>query len=394
MSQILDYIRSSPEDYPANQQGLPEYSFEAPDPGFLFYCYKIGDSSKFSIQRNSTLLSLENAEITPSNMDLIKRQVIYLPKEDREKLRPENRVWADFFEAHDCLMAEADYPIDTPDAEKNGKKRDLKEAMRRLHLLADGVDNFAPAKYFLAIAYEDKWDDVIMTKKSTKYYKEAAKDDIAEAQYTLGSYYKFGISVKEDHQLSLDYYKQAARLGMAKAQFCVAQAYQFGPKRKPEKSFFYYDLASQNGHIVAQYELGNCYFNGFGTERDYAKAKECFTLALNRGHKPAAEALDRFKTVQVHDDYEWVQQQSSSPSYNHAHESEQSVSSAEKKDLHGLSKSEMSEMIFTMRGQIDYLTTEMREMKKRLAALENPKPKHTHGGKESPSKRLKLQLQE
>lgn len=391
MSQI-NYPGNQEDFMPANQQGLIDY--DMPELGHLFYCYTIDDSTKFSMSKTSTLLLLDDTLITPSNMDLIKRHVIYLPKEDREKLRPENRVWADFLEAHDCFMGENDYPIDTPDDEKQGKERNLKEAVQRFHLLADGPDNFGPAQYFLALAYENEWNGKIDPKKSTDYYKQAAANGIADAQYTLGKYYKYGIGVEENQELAHRYTKQAAKQGMPQAQFDLAQTYQYGSKKRPEKYFYYYELAVLGKHARAQYELGNCYFNGHGTEKSYDRAKECFTLALQNGYKPAEQALERFKTLQNHEDYKWALPQSNSHSYNQAHESEQSVSSAEKKDLHCLSKSEMSEMIFTMRGQIDYLRTEMTEMKKRLAALENPKPKHTHGGKESPSKRLKLRLKE
>lgn len=389
MSQIFSYPGNQ-EDYPNNQQGLLDYDY-APESGFLFYCYKITDSTKFSISKSSTLLSIDSADIKPSNVELIKRQVIYLPKAEREQLRSEMTVWADFFEAHDYFMAEDNYPIDTPDEEKVGKKRNLEEAIRRLHLLADGPDNFAPAKYFLALAYENKWDGLIDIRKSTEYYQKAADDGIAEAQYTLGNYYKFGIEVEEDHKLSRTYYKKAANQGMVKAQFSTAQAYQYGSKRKPEKAFSYYTLAAQNRHPVAQYELGNCYFTGYGTKVDYEKAKEYFTLALQNGHKPAEEALNRFNSVYKHGPFVLLENASFSP--EPSNESEHSLS-AEDKSLHNLTKTEMSQIIFTMKGQIEFLMTEMREMKKRLVALEQPKVKREHGGKESHSKRLKLYLDE
>jgi TPR repeat protein len=61
-------------------------------------------------------------------------------------------------------------------------------------------------------------------------------------------------------------------------------AMQYSRSQKHSLGFKYFELAAQEGHILAQNELGCMYQEGRGVKQDYAKAKKYFELAANEGN--------------------------------------------------------------------------------------------------------------
>lgn len=58
-------------------------------------------------------------------------------------------------------------------------------------------------------------------------------------------------------------------------------------KRMYKEAFEYFDLASALGYAKAQYNMGMCYFKGYGCRKDLAKAAECWNNAAKQGHGDA-----------------------------------------------------------------------------------------------------------
>lgn len=50
----------------------------------------------------------------------------------------------------------------------------------------------------------------------------------------------------------------------------------------------WYRLATEQGHVLAQYHLGVCYDEGRGVTQDYVKAYTWFNLAAAQGNKFAS----------------------------------------------------------------------------------------------------------
>lgn len=46
-----------------------------------------------------------------------------------------------------------------------------------------------------------------------------------------------------------------------------------------QKAVEWYTKAAEQGHAAAQYNLGNCYYDGEGVEKDLQKAIEWYTKA-------------------------------------------------------------------------------------------------------------------
>src|ERR1700676_4638865 len=53
----------------------------------------------------------------------------------------------------------------------------------------------------------------------------------------------------------------------------------------------WFRLAADQGYFLAQFMLGNMYFNGSGIPRDYARAMQWYSLAANQNCAPAQNNL-------------------------------------------------------------------------------------------------------
>ncbi len=58
-----------------------------------------------------------------------------------------------------------------------------------------------------------------------------------------------------------------------------------GTKINYKKAFYYFQKAAENGNKFAQYNLGNCYKNGEGVEKDTKKHLYYVTNQLNKDIK-------------------------------------------------------------------------------------------------------------
>ena len=69
------------------------------------------------------------------------------------------------------------------------------------------------------------------------------------------------------------------------------QAEKFQKNEKNEEAFEYYLKAARQGDALAQYNLGICYDNGYGVEKDLSEAVIWFRKAANQGHAEAQNML-------------------------------------------------------------------------------------------------------
>ena len=63
---------------------------------------------------------------------------------------------------------------------------------------------------------------------AVKWYRKAAKQGIARAQYNLGLKYYLGQGVSQDYAEALKWYRKAAKQGYANAQFGLGLLYDLG----------------------------------------------------------------------------------------------------------------------------------------------------------------------
>lgn len=118
-----------------------------------------------------------------------------------------------------------------------------------------------------------------------EYLKQAAEAGYVPAQYTLASLYLEGQSVLDDRQQAMDYLIQAANNGWVDAQLKLAQTMiQFSLPQYDKAAFHWAQKAAKQQHAEALLMLGNCYYDGIGTEIDYNQAFTIYQHLAARDH--------------------------------------------------------------------------------------------------------------
>ena len=126
-------------------------------------------------------------------------------------------------------------------------------------------------------------------KEAVKWYRLAADQGLALAQFMLGAMYGKGEGVPQDYAEALKWYRLAAYQGDFGAQYNLGIAYNYGrgvPQDYAE-AVKWYRLAADQGYAVAQSNLGVKYFNGQGVPKDDVMAYMWFNLAAAGGYDDA-----------------------------------------------------------------------------------------------------------
>ncbi len=120
---------------------------------------------------------------------------------------------------------------------------------------------------------------------------QADKGD-AQAQTTLGAYYRFGIFVPKDCVQALFWFRKAAEQGWPGAQWALGVQYLGGSSAGPIEACVPKDLtqgaawfrkAAAEGYPSAQHDLGWLYETGAGVPKDYRLAAFWYRKAAEQG---------------------------------------------------------------------------------------------------------------
>ena len=125
--------------------------------------------------------------------------------------------------------------------------------------------------------------------KANYWFKKAAEQGYADAQYNLGVDYDNGEGVPENHVKAVYWYKSAAEQGYAPAQYNLGFDYYSGegvPKNYVKANYWFKKVAEQ-GDAAAQNHLGLSYDNGEGVPKNYVKANYWFKKAAEQGFADA-----------------------------------------------------------------------------------------------------------
>ncbi len=106
-----------------------------------------------------------------------------------------------------------------------------------------------------------------------------------EEMYNCGENYYYGRGVKQDYAEAAMWYRKAAEQGYAAAQFSLGWCYYNGQGVKQDyaEAVKWYRKAAEQGYADAQYKLGWCYYHGKGVDEDYHLAHSLFRLASDNG---------------------------------------------------------------------------------------------------------------
>jgi len=122
------------------------------------------------------------------------------------------------------------------------------------------------------------------TGEAVTWFRKAAEQGVASAEFQMGQLYDFGFGVAQDDGLALDWYRKAAGHGSAAAERSVGDFYSKGRAvtTDPVEAARWYRRAADGDDLRAQYQLGQMYFDGTGLARDYEAAYMWFTLAAGQ----------------------------------------------------------------------------------------------------------------
>jgi TPR repeat protein len=129
---------------------------------------------------------------------------------------------------------------------------------------------------------------------SAQWFRKAADQGIAAAQYNLGNMYAKGQGVPQDYALAVEWWRRAADQGLAAAQFNLGLMYYRGdgvPQDHAQAAQWFRKAADQ-GNADAQFNLGLMYYRGEGVPQDHVAAHMWFNLAASRGQPNAGSNRD------------------------------------------------------------------------------------------------------
>ena len=117
------------------------------------------------------------------------------------------------------------------------------------------------------------------------WYRKAADQRYAAAQYNLGVMYSNGQGVPQDYAVAISWYRKAADQGNVLAQQGLGNSYLNGQGVPQDYAAAvpWLRKAADQGDADSQAKLGAVYYAGLGVAKDYATAASWFLRAANQG---------------------------------------------------------------------------------------------------------------
>jgi TPR repeat protein len=119
------------------------------------------------------------------------------------------------------------------------------------------------------------------------WYRKAAEQGFAQAQYNMGSMYEKGQGVMQDYPQAVSWYRKAAGQEFVLAQFSMGVMYDIGQgiTQDYQQAMFWYAKAAERGNVKAQNNLGFMYSQGKGVAQNYVAAHMWFNISGVRGYE-------------------------------------------------------------------------------------------------------------
>ena len=168
-------------------------------------------------------------------------------------------------------------------------KQDITEAVKWYRIAAE--NGHAAAQFTLGGCYDDG-NGVLQDKpEAAKWYRKAAEQGMPTAQFNLGVFYDNGWGVAKDNAEAVKWHREAAENGNVKAMYNLALCYDNGKGvvQDQTEAVKWYRKAAEQGHVDAQYNLAVSLKIGEGIAQDEAEAAVWFRKAADQGDKAAEE---------------------------------------------------------------------------------------------------------
>lgn len=129
--------------------------------------------------------------------------------------------------------------------------------------------------------------------QAARWYRAAAEQGHANAQFMLGSLYASGRGVEKDLEKSVGWLRLAVRQRHARAELILGAIYIVGDgiEKDETEGFRLIKNAAQKGEVEAEFRLGGLYEAGQGVTMDLAEAIRWYRSASSKGHAMAQNNL-------------------------------------------------------------------------------------------------------
>jgi TPR repeat protein len=126
--------------------------------------------------------------------------------------------------------------------------------------------------------------------EAAKWFRKAAEQGNADAQFKLGTMYDNGQGVPRDYAEATKWFRKAAEQGVVAAQYNLGLMYSSGQGVPQDfiEAAKWYGKAAEQGHPEAQFNLAVCCEDGRGVLQDYLEAAKWYGRAAGQG-LPAAQ---------------------------------------------------------------------------------------------------------
>ena len=120
--------------------------------------------------------------------------------------------------------------------------------------------------------------------EAIKWYKKAADQGLADAQFRLGECFEVGRGCKKDLRESFIRYESAAKKGLPIAEYKIGKFYEEGLvcEKDAAMAVHWYESAAFKNYSLAQYEYGLCYLEGRGVNQDTTKGTKWIKSAATK----------------------------------------------------------------------------------------------------------------
>ena len=164
------------------------------------------------------------------------------------------------------------------------------EYVPRTHIRSKSLVAAIFSRLFNFVSYVFRSKGVVRDNAvAVKWFRKAAEQGHARAQFNLGWMYDNGRGVSKDESEAVKWYYKAAEQGHVRAQFNLGWDYRHGCGVRQDyvEAVKWYRMAAEQGDADAQNNLGWMYDNGHGVSKNEPEAVKWYRKAAEQGHAHA-----------------------------------------------------------------------------------------------------------
>jgi hypothetical protein len=140
--------------------------------------------------------------------------------------------------------------------------------------------------------------------EAVKWYRKAAEQGLALAQYNLGVMYEDGEGVRQDYETTLQWYSKSAQQGQPNAQLNLGNMYLHGDGVNVdyEKAYQLFRQSAMQGELLAIFNIGQMYANGAEVPQSNIIALAHYQIALSAKDRDIDEYFNTLKSRMTPDE--------------------------------------------------------------------------------------------